>query len=141
MDLRIQERYQALLIESGSEVDPPPRHEHLPEGATVVVAGVTIHQMVARSIRAEHAYAEHLIRTDDAGGDNDYDYLGNWPTFYDAHAMWVAVRFRMGRNRFFVECCCVQCGYSFDFYFSGLCDDCQREQLADDAPLDEDGLA
>ena len=55
-ELEFQERYQALLIESERQVDPPPTHEHLPEGAMVVVGGVTIHQMVTRSIRAEHAY-------------------------------------------------------------------------------------
>ena len=51
------------------------------------VGGVTVVQMIARSIHAEHAYARHLIRTNDAGDDMHYDYLGDWPTFYDAYEM------------------------------------------------------
>lgn len=140
-ELEFQERYRALLIESERLMDPPPSHERLLEVANVVIGGVTLHQMVARSIRAEHAYAEHLIRTDDAGDDNIYDYLGSWPTFYDARTMWDTLQFQMGRGRFYVECCCRRCGDSFDFYFAGPCDECQGEQPVDDAPLDEDGLA
>ena len=55
--------------------------------------------------------------------------------------MWDTVQFRMGQGRFFVECCCWRCQDSFEFYFAGLCDECQEEQPAADAPLDEDNLA
>ena len=91
-----------------------------------VVAGITYSEMLQRSLQAEQIYNTQELQSGEGGNVYSYEYLGAWPTFAAAAAMWSNLRFRMGRSRFYVDHSCEHCDRNFSFYFTGPCNYCQR---------------